>query len=148
MNLNIFYFISLVCILPNFSHAVEPKEKAVKPEMQVYQDEKADAKIRDFMKNSWHQQQWIIEHVRENTHPGTDINWRVKGTMWMVRIEGRELKEKLDLDKLDPKSVYAFTGVPVDQHYGVITFYLHSGPVKVETKKAEEKKTSSEPQDN
>jgi hypothetical protein len=51
-------------------------------------------------------------------------SWHVKGTRWWVRI----YPEVYKLDDLDKSKVYEIDAVALDQNYGVIDFYLHSGP--------------------
>jgi len=121
----------LVCVLPAKSEVKEPQS-------EIFQGGKADAKIREFMTSDWRRQKWQIEKKPIVGLDESSPAWHIKGTMWWVRIEGPDyLKENFDLNKLDPKLVYEFTGIPVDQNYGVVTFYLLSPIQRLDSKQSE-----------
>jgi len=83
------------------------------------------------MTTRWHRQAWRIEFKPIAGLSGSQA-WHVAGTHAWVRLDGPEhLKEHCDLAKLDSKSIYQFDGIPVDQNYGTITFYLLSLPEQV-----------------
>ena len=84
------------------------------------------------MSTRWHRQAWRIE-FRPVAGLSSSSMWHVAGTNAWVRLDGPDhLKDHCDLAKMDTKSVYEITGVPVDQNYGTITFYILSPPEKVE----------------
>ena len=87
------------------------------------------------MAERWAKQEWHIE-FRKGRDESKDFDWFVKGTPWRVRLEpawylthDSDLKfpDLADFDRTHP---YRFIGTPVDQTYGVITFYLTSRPEK------------------
>jgi hypothetical protein len=128
---------TILCVA-NFVCVMPANSEVKGPQFEIFQGGKADAKIREFMTSDWHRQKWQIEKRPIEGLPGSAPTWHVKGTMWRVRIEGPDrLKENFDLDKLDPKLVHEFTGIPVDESYGVITFYLLSGVKKLGSKQSE-----------
>jgi hypothetical protein len=95
-------------------------------ETVLYEAAEADAQIRSFMNERWHRQLWVIEY-RPIEGLTDRTAWHVKGTMWWVRIEGPGAKG-VELSSLDKNIDYEFIGLPVDQNYGVITFYLTKPP--------------------
>lgn len=114
----------LTLVLPALSQA--PKT--------VLQGKEAIDEIGIFMNSRWHRQAWRIDF--RSIDPGQQAQpvWHVAGTSAWARLDGPDhLKEHCDLSKLDPKSVYEIVGVPVDQNYGAITFYILSPPEKVAT---------------
>jgi hypothetical protein len=107
-------------------------EVASPPPPIIFQGKAAQAEIGNFMTTRWHRQAWRIEFKPIAGLPGGRPVWHVAGTSAWVRLDGpTDLKEHCDLGKLDPASVYQFEGIPVDQNYGTITFYLLSLPTKV-----------------
>ena len=97
----------------------------------VFQGKKAQEEIGGFMSTRWHRQTWRIE-FRPVAGLSSSSMWHVAGTHAWVRLDGpNHLKEHCDLAKLDPNSIYEIVGVPVDQNYGAITFYILSPPEKV-----------------
>ena len=107
---------------------------------RTYSDKDADEEIRSFMSERWGKQVWQIEN-RSNGAEAGNIAWYVKGTMWKVRLDPAwhfNLSPDVhfpDLADLDTKHSYQFVGNPVDQAYGVVTFYVTSIPVKTGDKR-------------
>ncbi len=54
-------------------------------------------------------------------------SWHIQGTTWWVRF----YPETIELDELDPESVYEIDAVALNQNFGVIDFYLYSFPKEV-----------------
>jgi hypothetical protein len=116
------------------------ENEAKKKQPEIFQGDKADAKIREFMLTDWGRQTWQIEKKPPNGRSSDPPTWHLKGTTWEVRIIGPELlKENLNLDKLDPKLTYEFSGMPVSYDCAVITLYAMFGIQKLEEQKLDAK---------
>ena len=127
-----FTAIVLLIVLSCFSDLIaeDKNQKSV-----VYSGKEADDKLNDFVKNVWGKQTWQIEY-REIDGLENRSAWHV-GNHWWVRLltvnkEGG--MDVVDLTKLDNKSIYRFEGVPVEQAYGTITFYMLGRLTKLDSK--------------
>ena len=117
------------------------------PATVLHGKEAAD-EIAIFMKTRWHRQAWRIVSKPVDDPTDSRSMWLVEGTNHWVRLDSPDgLKEHCDLAKLDPKSIYEIVGLPVDQNYGTITFYILSSPKKItaETLTQPGKATTSPP---
>lgn len=116
------YLLPLLAIFPLIAFA----ENKPRHEVKTFEGERADQKIREFMLKEWRRHSWQIEYRKVSD----DFSiWHVKGTLWWVKLESSEhLRKFIDMDKLDKTKIYRFEGIPVDQAYGVITFYLYAAP--------------------
>lgn len=126
-------FTRLVAALALLPIAPAAVTEVAPPPRTIFEGKAAEAEIGSFMHTRWYRQTWRIEFKAIAGLPGSDPVWHVAGTHEWVRLEGPpHLKELCDLAKLDTTSRYEFEAIPVDQNYGVITFYLLSPPRKVE----------------
>jgi len=84
-----------------------------------------DAALREQMEARWSapvRRPWRIEYREIEGLPGRS-SWHVQGSSFWVALHPGEYGL---LDKLDRAVVYELDAVALDQHYGVIQFYLYS----------------------